>query len=79
MGVKSAYISTATPLIGLSRVTVSSKISCLIFYFRPYRLDFLLLKKLYGNIGFNGDKILYRNLDLIQGSPNKILFHFLWK
>ena len=31
------------------------------------------------NTGFNGDKILYKNLDLTQDFPNKILFHFLWE
>ena len=31
------------------------------------------------NTGFYGDKILYKNLGLTQDSPNKILFHFLWK
>ena len=28
---------------------------------------------------FYGDKILYKDLDLTQDSPNKILFHFLWE
>ena len=27
---------------------------------------------------YYGDKILYRNLDLTQDFPNKILFHSLW-
>ena len=29
--------------------------------------------------GFYGDKTLYKNLDLTQDFPNKILFHFLWE
>ena len=29
--------------------------------------------------GFYGDEILYKNLDLTQDFPNKILFHFLWE
>ena len=29
--------------------------------------------------GFYGDKILYKNHDLTQDFPNKILFHFLWE
>ena len=28
--------------------------------------------------GSYGNKILYKNLDLTQDFPNKILFHFLW-
>ena len=28
--------------------------------------------------GSYGNKILYKNLDLIQDFPNKISFHFLW-
>ena len=31
------------------------------------------------NTRFYGDKTLYKNLDLTQDSPNKILFHFLWE
>ena len=31
------------------------------------------------NTAFYGGKILYKNLDLTQDSPNKILFHFLWE
>ena len=31
------------------------------------------------NTCFYGDKILYKNLDLTQDFPNKILFHFLWE
>ena len=31
------------------------------------------------NTRFYGDKILYKNLDLTQDSPNKILFHFIWE
>ena len=31
-----------------------------------------------GKGGSYGNKILYKNLDLAQDFPNKILFHFLW-
>ena len=35
--------------------------------------------RIFGNhTGFHGDKILYKNLDLAQDFPNKILFYFLW-
>ena len=43
---------------------------------------FLFAKKmrfLTDNTGFYSDKILYKNLDLTQDSPNKILFHILWE
>ena len=33
----------------------------------------------YPNTRYYGDKILYKNLDLTQDFPNKILFHSLWE
>ena len=47
------------------------------------RCKFCSSALVYSNTGFYGEKILYKNLDLAQDSPNKILFHFLerflWK
>ena len=50
------------------------------YTYDAYKTRNILLKKLLDrNTGFYGDKILYKNLDLTQDSPNKILFNFLWE
>ena len=50
---------------------------CVQFHRSPLVGHFIFIFLLF--YGFYGDKILYKNLDLTQDFPNKILFHFLWE